>query len=106
MRKRNWRITWGQTAADELAAAVDYLAERNRPAARNLLNALDEQLGRVRQFPRSGREVPELQREHLREVFVSNYRIIYRVNDARAQLQVLAFIHSARLLPSEIAERE
>ncbi len=47
-------------------------------------------------FPRSGRMVPEANREDVRELILGPYRIIHRVTADR--VSVLAVIHSARLL--------
>jgi toxin ParE1/3/4 len=56
-------------------------------------------------FPRMGRRVPEWDDDRYRERIVYSYRMIYRiVSDERIEL--LAFIHGARLLPDEIRERK
>jgi len=50
--------------------------------------------------PFSGRKVPEYQTEDLRELIEKPCRIIYRVK--RNQIDVLAVIHGAQILPEEI----
>jgi toxin ParE1/3/4 len=50
--------------------------------------------------PLSGRMVPEYQAQDIRELIEKPYRIIYRIK--QDQIDVLAVIHSARLLPEEI----
>ena len=50
-----------------------------------------------KEFPRSGRVVPELEREAYREVILGTYRIVYRIEADRAE--ILTVVHSARLLP-------
>ncbi len=47
-----------------------------------------------------GRKVPEYQTEDIRELIEKPYRIIYRIK--ANQIDVLAVIHGARLLPEEI----
>lgn len=44
--------------------------------------------------------VPEYSRDDVREVIERPYRIIYRIMES--QIDVLAVIHGARLLPPEI----
>ena len=50
--------------------------------------------------PLSGRKVPEYDSDVIRELIEQPYRIIYRIK--QDQIDVLAVIHSARLLPVEI----
>ena len=50
--------------------------------------------------PLSGRMVPEYQAEDIRELIENPYRIIYRVK--QDQIDVLAVIHGARLLPDQV----
>ena len=50
--------------------------------------------------PLSGRKVPEYQTEDIRELIEKPYRIIYRIK--ADQIDVLAVIHGARLLPEQI----
>ncbi len=52
--------------------------------------------GRLREFPLSGRVVPEKRRDDVREVFVRNYRIVYRVG--ADLVEILTIHHGARLL--------
>jgi toxin ParE1/3/4 len=53
-------------------------------------------------LPVSGRVVPEVGREDVREVFVRRYRIVYRVADS--SVRVLFVFESSRLFPCD--ERE
>jgi len=50
--------------------------------------------------PLSGRKVPEYDSDVIRELIEQPYRIIYRIK--QDQIDVLAVIHGARLLPDEI----
>lgn len=59
--------------------------------ADRILRATD----RLATLPRSGRVVPEVGREIIREIFVSNYRIIYRVG--KGDVHILTIHHGARL---------
>ena len=50
--------------------------------------------------PFCGRKVPEYETEDIRELIEKPYRIIYRLK--QDQIDVLAVIHGAQLLPEEI----
>ena len=54
---------------------------------------------RLKGFPESGRAVPELPGSHYREVIVPPYRVIYRFEEEKNRVWVLAVIHGSRLLP-------
>lgn len=53
-------------------------------------------VARAARFPASGRIVPELQNEAVREIVLGNYRIIYRNHETF--IAILTIYHSARLL--------
>ncbi len=50
-----------------------------------------------------GRIVPELDQPDIREVFVSNYRMLYRV--AELEVYIVAFLHGARDFSKWINEK-
>ena len=54
----------------------------------------------IADFPLSGSIVAEYDRDDIREVIELPYRILYRVPSER--IDVLAAIHSARQLPSDV----
>jgi plasmid stabilization system protein ParE len=51
---------------------------------------------RLSHFPRSGRIVPEMGVEEIREVIVQSYRVIYRV--VLEEVEILTVHHGARPL--------
>jgi plasmid stabilization system protein ParE len=57
----------------------DYIASDSPLFAHVFVDRLTGSVTRLRTFPRSGRVVPEFGLEHIRELIVSNYRIVYRV---------------------------
>ena len=89
------QITWTNQALDDLDAICLFIA-RDAPRyaelfAERVLRATD----RLAKFPLSGRVVPEIGRENIREVIVQNYRVIYRV--LYDQVEILTVHHGARL---------
>jgi len=51
----------------------------------------------LKQYPESGRIVPELVRNDIKELIVGNYHIIYKIKEA-GNVDILTIFHSARLL--------
>ena len=57
----------------------DFIARDNPTAAEAWVGELVEAVESIAGMPRSGRVVPELGREDIREVLRRTYRIVYRV---------------------------
>ena len=56
---------------------------------------------RLEVFPRSGRIVPEIGQEDIREIIFGSYRIVYVVGEE--EVDILTVFHAARLLrPSDL----
>jgi toxin ParE1/3/4 len=55
-----------------------------------------ETTNRSRQFPFSGRVVPEFEDENIREKIVYSYRVIYRIQNNT--ITVATVVHGKRLL--------
>jgi len=51
---------------------------------------------KLKDFPQSGRMVPEAEDPVIREVILGNYRIVYRTN--QELVEILTVYHGARLL--------
>ena len=56
-------------------------------------------VNRLRDFPESGRVVPEIAKPEIREIVRGNYRLIYRCREDR--VEILTAFHGARLLNEE-----
>ena len=87
---------------NHLWAIHDYAAQNSKIYADRLIERLIRRSEQIARFPRSGRMVPEYKREDIREVIERSYRIIYRVSEQH--LDVLAVLHGARRIPSEVQE--
>jgi|SRR5258706_4132089 len=90
------QVRWTPQALDDLEAICLFIS-RDAPAmaavfADRTLRATE----RLVDYPLSGRIVPELGIDNIREVILGNYRIIYRIREE--QVQLLTVHHAARLL--------
>lgn len=90
------KLYWTRQSRDDLRAVRDHIARDAPITASAFVRKLRQSVGRLRQFPYSGRVVPEIGREDLREVLRGNYRLIYRVSDGR--VDILAVFHGAQVL--------
>jgi len=92
------RIVWTLQAIEDVEAIRAYIARDSPHYAALMVERIVESVDRLKEFPRSGRVVPEVDRDACREVILGTYRIVYRLEDDRAE--ILTVVHAARLLPS------
>lgn len=90
------KVRWTLQARDDLVTIGEYIAADDPKSARRWLAHIRAQVRAVSSMPRSGRMVPELMRDDVREVIVGNYRVIYRIREAT--LEVLTVFEGHRLL--------
>jgi toxin ParE1/3/4 len=88
------RLVWSPLADVQVDDAVAYVAADDPAAALAWLERLLERVRSLADYPDSGRMVPELQREDVRELIVPPYRVIYR-RTANA-VEIAAIRHGAR----------
>ena len=73
---------------------IGYIAQDSPQAALQVLDQALRAGASLANFAERGRVVPELGDPAIREVFVFEYRLQYKVDDAR--VLVVAFLHGAR----------
>ena len=88
-------LRWTEQAVQDLEFIRDFI-ERDSPRyGRVVVERLVEATSRIELFPMSGRAVPELAREDLRELIVGDYRIVYRLD---GELAVLLTVYRSSML--------
>ena len=98
------KLRWSQKAQDDLVEIALYIAQDNPKAARAWVKRLRESARQAAASPLADRYVPERRREHIREVFLRSYRIIYRVQGA--EVLILTVLEGHRLLRSDWLDEE
>jgi len=88
------RVVWSPLADRQVDEAVENSAHDDPIAALRWLEHILERVKALARFPDSGRVVPETQREDVREIIVSRYRVMYRRRDDR--VEIVAIRHEAR----------
>ena len=87
-------IVWSDPAIKDLDALHEYIARDSLHYADAFVSKIFTTVDRLERFPRSGREVPELQDGVTREIFVGNYRIVYDVSGP--VVRILSILNMAR----------
>ncbi|HEY3853901.1 MAG TPA: type II toxin-antitoxin system RelE/ParE family toxin [Verrucomicrobiae bacterium] len=94
-----WKVIIAPSAQADLADIVRYVAQHNSDAAAALGYELITRAENVANFPEMGRVIPEFKQPNLREVICRSYRIIYRLQPDRQQIEIVRFWHGARGVP-------
>jgi len=93
------KVSWSELAISDVEAIAAFIARDSQFYARAVVSRIVSATDRLSDFPESGRLVPELGQQAVREIFAYQYRIIYRVEDSG--LTVLTVIHGKRTLHPE-----
>jgi len=75
------RVRFTPSARRTFLEAIDFIRQDDPAAADGVLARSVEGLTQLREFPESGRVVPEFPELPYREVLVNPYRFFYRVMD-------------------------
>ena len=87
-------ITWTPQALKDLQAIEQYYQQAAPDFAGIIVNSLLEATKRLEPFPESGRIVPEIGDESIREILHRKYRIVYYVADNN--VDILTLFHAAK----------
>ena len=89
-------IRWTAQAADDLDSIALFIAKDSAHYASLFVMDVLDAVQKLKDFPQSGRMVPEAEDPVIREVILGNYRIVYRTN--QELVEILTVYHGARLL--------
>ena len=94
-------IRWTDQAIADLETIRAFIEQDSPHYAPVVVARLIRAVDQLRDFPQSGRVVPEFERRAVREVVERPYRIIYRVA-AKDEIQILTVHHGARRMPDAL----
>ena len=90
-------LSWSPRAIRDLEAIRDYIALESPAYAQLVVQRLVSAPERLRQFPESGRIVPERSDAGLRELILRPFRMVYRLRGD--SIEIVTVFHAARLPP-------
>lgn len=93
------RVEWSDLASEDLDDLVRYISRDSAFYARRFGQKVVLATRRLRDFPESGRMIPEAEDKTLREIIVQGYRVMYRLESSR--VLILAVIHGSRDLAGQ-----
>jgi plasmid stabilization system protein ParE len=92
-------VAWTARAKSEFREAALYIAQDNPEAADRWIEAVDQRLLHAAEVPYAGRQIPEWEREDLREVILGRFRLMYRVT--AESIQILRVAEGHRRFPDD-----
>jgi addiction module RelE/StbE family toxin len=75
------KITWSPLAAEQVRDIASYIALDKPSVAEQWIDKMFDSVEQLIDLPKSGRAVPELQINSIRELVQGNYRVIYKIQD-------------------------
>jgi addiction module RelE/StbE family toxin len=95
-------VRWTNQAVADLQAIRDFITRDSPRYGRLVAERLFIATERLETFPLSGRIVPELGRDDVREIIVGEYRLVYKIFGGAVIM--LTIFRSSRLFPGRIEE--
>lgn len=93
------KIIWSPLSVERLEEIFRYISIDNHSTAKKFVDKIFSKVETLAEYPQRGRKVPEANREEIREVFLSEYRIIYRVE--KSKIIILTIRNFKQLPPDE-----
>lgn len=91
-------IEWSPLALERAGEIASYIALDKPSAAESWVDGLFESVERLKLHPMSGRIVPEVNIERIREIIYGAYRVICRVDTQAQKISVLTVLHGRELI--------
>ena len=96
------RVYWTLYARQRLREIKAYLKKEAPRVAGTTAASLAKRSVILGKLPKIGRQVPEYQREDIREVLERPYRLVYRILEDEERIDVLTVAHYHQLLPDDV----
>ena len=92
-------IEWSPLAIERVIEMAEYIALDKPDVAMQWASDIFDSTDKLRENPRLGRIVPEIQEDEYRELIEGNYRILYLIGTSK--ISVLTVRHGKQLLSIE-----
>ena len=89
------KVDWSDRALERIDEIADHIALDHPVAAEQWVAALFVAAEQLSEFPLSGRVVPEVENDEVRELIYGAYRVLYQV---RESVEILTVRHGSQLL--------
>ena len=94
-------VKWTALALENVNDIAEYIAKDSQRYASAQVERFFERTQILEDFPNSGRIVPELEDEKIRELICGSFRIIYRIVSDK-QIDIVTVHHTKRILSNNL----
>lgn len=91
------KVQWTHVAYGRLEEIYAYIEKESPANAAKWSDKLLKKIDGIKDFPKAGRAVPELDSTSIREIIYGNYRIVYKIKDETAYIMTIR--HFKQILP-------
>lgn len=84
-------VEWSNPAKLDLKRIYEYIGRDSNFYAKKVIDEIMTQSVSLNDFPKIGRNVPEINDPNIREIFVYSYRLIYEVQEDN--VTILGLVH-------------
>ncbi len=88
------QIIWTELALSELEHIKEYISFDSIVYAKNVVLKIRNKVKILKQFPKRGGRIPEIELENYRQLIEGNYRIMYKISNNK--VYILSIFHGAR----------
>lgn len=90
-------IIWTKYVIEEIESIAEYIAKDSLRYAEIVVQRFFDSAELLKTHPRTGRKIPEYNKEGYRQIIVGNYRVIYRIVSVD-KIVIITVHHGARKL--------
>ncbi len=88
------RVVWSKIADDDLKSIASFIQKDSLYYAKQIVQLIHAKVTKLKDFPFTGRVIPEFNQDQFREIITGNYRIMYFVE--LDTVTVITIVHSRR----------
>ena len=88
-------VIWSIPAREDLKRIHDFILQDSSYYAKQVVDKIIAKADSLLEFPKMGREVPEIGDPNIREFPVYSYRLIYKIR--QSEIEVLTIVHSKQI---------
>jgi toxin ParE1/3/4 len=97
------KVVWSAPAADDLVAAVEFIAKDSEAFAATLAKRVCDAGDSLAEFSERGRPFPDADFPNLRELIIGPYRLVYEVEPERVLIH--GVFHGSRDVGAHLRRR-
>jgi len=90
-----------ESADADLEDIESYIAQDSPVIAQRFISRIFDKIDQLYLYPKSGKFVPEIKDQSIRELLVNKYRIIYQIKNS-STIYIIRVVHGSRLLDIEL----